>query len=178
VARASSALAALGLLLAAAGSADAQSGSLAVSLTSTAPGALSDAAPAQITASGTSPANAILYVHYRRSGTGGCAVSPDVDNGTPLPLDGTQLGTGAFSVSTAATEAFPVGSYLVCGWLENAGDPTEIFADFSTTFAVGAADTLGLSAVADTVEGRPVDVTAAGKAYAQGAVVTPASRSP
>lgn len=171
-ARLAAALAVLALLLAGAGPASAQTGTITIALSSTVPGAISDAAPAQVTASGTSPGNALLFVHYRRTGTGNCASRPDDDLATSLPLDGTQLGPGDYTVTATAGDAFAVGTYLVCGWLVNGNDSTELFAtSLSTTFTVVAADTLGLSAVADPVEGRPFDVTAAGKAYAPGAVV-------
>jgi hypothetical protein len=108
--------------------------------------------------------NAILFVHYRRSGTGSCASGPDAELATPLPLDGTQLGPGDYTVTAAASDAFAVGSYLVCGWLLNADDSSDIFAtSFSTTFTVTVADTLSIGSVADPVEGRALDVTATGK---------------
>ena len=54
----------------------------------------------------------------------------------------------------------------------NTDDATNVFpTSFSTTFSVVAADTLSLSADTDPVEGRPLAVTAAGKAYAPGAIV-------
>jgi hypothetical protein len=138
---------------------------------STVPSQPTDAAPLQVAASGTTAASGdTLYIRYRPAGTGACGVDPSVDSGSAVPPDGTNLGTSPFSVQ-GAPQTFPIGSYVLCGWLTDPNDATVVLATAQTAFTVTAADSLSLAAPTNAIAGQPFDLTAQGVAYDGNAVV-------
>jgi hypothetical protein len=157
-------LVAAGIALGAAGAGTAAADSLTLS---TLPVRPNDAVPPQIVASGDSSnaAGAVLHVEYRQADTGGCAADPTLDTGTPLSPDGTSLGVGQFGPVVGDPQTLAIGGYMLCGWITDPNDETDVFASASATFTVAASDSVALVPVSGLVEGRPFDIDATGISY-------------
>jgi hypothetical protein len=144
---------------------------------STVPTQATDAGPVKIVASGstvdTDPNSVTLYVTYRQAGAGGCASTPQTDSGSGVSPNGTPVGPGMFDTTSVSTATqFPIGSYLVCGWLyDNNTSTVAAGGTTSMQMTVTAADTLSLATPADAVEGAPLNITANGNAYDTNAIV-------
>jgi hypothetical protein len=134
-----------------------------------APAQPTDATGLQLHASGSASVPATIQVVYRQSGTGACGGPPGTSTGDPgaaFPPNGTQVPAGQFpDVTVPPPQNLPIGSYIICGYLVDSSDSTNVLATTSLTVAVGAADTVEIDPPSDAVQGRPFDIGAHGVLY-------------